>query len=214
MQTLPLIDFILTVIIVTSSGVLSPGPLFFGTLLHGSKYGARAGLASSVGHTIVEFPLIIVLALGLLTIATQPFVARFIGLVGGTVLILFGSLQLRDALRTQRVEQHHTEGRFSRSSLVLGLILTGLNPFFILWWLTIGVKIILDAIIFASLIGVLIMYASHIWMDYVWLTTIAHFARRGRNLVGSRGYRLILVAFSLALVYFGANFIFVAVQSV
>jgi len=207
---LALIDFVLTVIIVTSSGVLAPGPLFFGTIFQGSRYGARAGLASSIGHTIIEFPLVLLLALGLITVATQPFAQQFIGLIGGSVLILFGLLQIRNAVTLRHVEQHDYQGRFSRSSLALGLIFTGLNPFFIVWWLTVGGKIILDAVIFASLIGVLIMYAAHIWMDYVWLTTIAHLARKGRNLLGSRTYRFILVAFGLALLYFGGTFVLAA----
>ncbi|HXX72712.1 MAG TPA: LysE family transporter [Candidatus Acidoferrales bacterium] len=66
-------DFILTVIVVTASGALAPGPLFFGLLTQGSKEGARAGFSCAVGHTLVELPLVLALSFGLLAAeANQP----------------------------------------------------------------------------------------------------------------------------------------------
>ena len=53
------IEFSLQVILVSTSGVLSPGPLFFINILYGSKYGFFIGLKIASGHAIVEFPLII-----------------------------------------------------------------------------------------------------------------------------------------------------------
>ena len=59
------IEFSLQVILVSTSGVLSPGPLFFINILYGSKYGSFVGLKIASGHAIVEFPLIIALSYGL-----------------------------------------------------------------------------------------------------------------------------------------------------
>jgi len=85
--------------------------------------------------------------------------------------------------------------------------LTGLNPYFILWWLTIGSVLIVQALAFAAIIGVLIMYISHVWMDYAYLTAIAHLGKRGKNLIGSRYYKLVLIAFGLILIYYGSTFL-------
>lgn len=200
------------VILVTSSGVLSPGPLFFGAVLQGTKQGARAGLALSTGHMIVEFPLVLLLAFGLVTMATQPLIGRFIGLIGGTALIVFGLLQVREAVRIRSSGTFAEQNRRSRGSLSLGLFLTGLNPFFIVWWLTVGGKVILDAIMFASILGVLIMYVSHVWMDYAWYTTISYLAGGGRRSFGTRGYRVMLALFAIVLLYFGGIFILNALQ--
>ena len=90
---------------------------------------------------------------------------------------------------------------------MLGFALTGLNPYFILWWLTIGSVLIVQALAFAAIVGVLIMYVCHVWMDYAFLTAIAHMAKKGKSVVGSRYYRLALIAFGLILVYFGVNFV-------
>ena len=203
-----LINFVVTVVLVTASGALAPGPLFFGLLMHGSKEGARAGFSCAVGHTIVEFPLVLALALGLLAAATQPAIKQVIGLVGGVGLIGFGILQIYDTIRNKpEFGEIPKKRRMPASSLVLGLALTGLNPYFILWWLTIGSILIVQALAFAAIVGVLVMYVSHVWMDYVYLTTIAHLGKKGKAIVGSRYYRFVLVAFGLVLIYYGSTFI-------
>lgn len=75
-------DFVVTVIAVTASGALAPGPLTFAILMHGSKGGAKSGLFSAFGHTLVELPLVLALAFGLLAVIDQPFVKSLIGIVG------------------------------------------------------------------------------------------------------------------------------------
>jgi threonine/homoserine/homoserine lactone efflux protein len=201
-------SFVFTVIIVTASGALAPGPLFFGLLMHGSKEGARAGFSCAIGHTIVEFPLVLALALGLLVAASQPFIKYIIGLIGGIGLIGFGIVQIYDTLKNKPEFGDAPKARaLPTSSVILGLALTGLNPFFILWWLTIGSVLIVQALAFAAITGVLIMYVAHVWMDYAYLSTIAHLGKRGRTILGSRYYKLVLIAFGLVLVYYGLTFI-------
>jgi len=90
---------------------------------------------------------------------------------------------------------------------VIGLLFTGLNPYFILWWLTVGSNLILLALEFAALAGVVFMFLCHVWMDYVWLTSVAYFAKRGVNALGSRWYRALLGVFGAILIYFGVSFL-------
>ena len=209
-----LVDFVGTVIVVTASGALAPGPLSFGILMQGSKEGARSGFSCAVGHTLVEFPLVLALALGLLAAASQPTIKAVIGLIGGLGLIGFGVLQIYGTLKSKTESGEKTRARnLPVSSVVLGLALTGLNPYFILWWLTIGSVLIVQALAFAAIIGVLIMYIAHVWMDYAFLTSLAYFAKKGRNIAGSKYYKLLLTAFGLILVYYGMTFIWDAVKS-
>ena len=208
-----LLNFVATVVVVTASGALAPGPLFFGLLTHGSKEGARAGLSAAIGHTIIELPLVFALALGLLAAASQPMIKSVIGLVGGLGLIGFGVLQIYQTIKHKPDSAEAPRARnLPASSLVLGLALTGLNPYFILWWLTIGSVLIVQALAFAAIFGVLIMYLSHVWMDYAFLTTIAHLGKKGKAIVGSRYYRFALVAFGIILAYYGATFVLEAVK--
>jgi threonine/homoserine/homoserine lactone efflux protein len=209
-----LLDFIAFVVVVTASGALAPGPLSFGILMQGSKEGARSGFSCAIGHTLVEFPLVLALALGLLEAASQPIIKSVIGIGGGLGLIGFGTMQIYETVRTRAGSGQTARTRsLPASSLVLGLALTGLNPYFILWWLTIGSALIVKALAFAAIIGVLVMYASHVWMDYAFLTSLAYFAKKGKSIVGSKYYKLVLIAFGLVLVYYGLSFIVDAVKA-
>lgn len=155
---------------------------------------------------MVEFPLVILLALGLLTAANQPVVQLSTGIAGGVALLVFGVLQVRGSLTSKGGEQG-SGGIASRNPILLGLIFTGLNPFFIVWWLTVGGKLVLDALALASLAGVLVMYVFHVWMDYAWLAVVAHLARRGIDVIGARGYRILMMVFGVVLIYFGFRFL-------
>ena len=209
-----LLTFVITVIVVTASGALAPGPLFFGLLIHGSKEGARAGFSCAIGHTLVEFPLVLALSLGLLAAASEPTIKGVIGLVGGVGLVGFGALQIYSTIKNKPEFGEVPKNRsVPASSLMLGLALTGLNPYFILWWLTVGSVLIVQALAFAAIVGVLIMYISHVWMDYAYLTAIAHLGKRGKGLIGSRYYKLVLVAFGLILIYYGSTFILNVVKA-
>jgi len=205
------LGFISTVVLVTASGALAPGPLFFATISHGVKSGAKGGLLFSIGHTLVELPLAAVLALGFSTIVDQPIVRPLTGLLGGVALLFFGFLQIRESLVTKG-DQTRFSGVLVRNPILLGIMFTGLNPYFIMWWLMIGVKLISDALVFLSFVGFLLMYVSHVWMDYAWLTLSAYLARRGASLIGSKGYRMLMTVFGLVLIYFGLKFLVVTLQ--
>jgi len=200
------LSFISTVVFVTASGALAPGPLFFATVSHGAKSGAKGGLLFSVGHTLFELPLAALLALGFSTVVDQPLVRPLTGLLGGVALLLFGVLQIRESWIPKSGQT-----RFSRilvrNPVLLGIIFTGLNPYFIVWWFTVGIKLMSDLSVFLSLAAFLLMYVFHVWMDYAWLTLSAYLARRGVSLVGSKGYRILMTVFGLILICFGLNFL-------
>jgi len=203
--------FIATIVVVTASGALAPGPLFFVNIAHGTKSGAKGGVAFSIGHSIIEFSLVVLLACGLLAVVEEPTVKSIIGIIGGTFLIVFGVLQIHQFL----ISKSDVFGEKSislRNPVLLGLFFTGLNPYFIIWWLTVGLKLISNSITFASWAGVLLMYVAHVWMDYVWLTVTAHLAKRGTSLVGSSGYRIAMTVFGGILVCFGLYFLFSALS--
>jgi threonine/homoserine/homoserine lactone efflux protein len=199
-------SFAVTIILVTGSGALAPGPLFFENLTQGARFGAKSGLVFSLAHNVVELALVMLLALGLLTFVHNLAVQRAIGIVGGAVLVAFGAAQVGGSLRLTPREHDQTKAAADRLFL-LGLALTGLNPFFVVWWLTAGAQLIMISLEFASFAGVALMYLCHVWMDYAWLTGTAHFAKIGLNLMGQKWYRVLTATFGAALIYFGFNFV-------
>jgi len=205
-----ILTLIVTVVIISVSGALAPGPLFFATISYGSKLGAKSGLAFSVAHTLVELPLVILLsvlvAFSSQTIADEPIIRLVVGVAGGSALLALGALQIRDGLSPKFGASNQSAVAF-KNPLLVGLVLTGLNPFFIVWWLTVGLKLVIDAWAFAFLAGIGIMYLSHIWMDYVWLTAVAYFAKMGMNVVGAKGYKVVVIVFGAVLIFFGLLFL-------
>jgi threonine/homoserine/homoserine lactone efflux protein len=198
-------SFVVTVVLITASGALAPGPLFFQTISQGTKTGARSGLVFSISHTIVEFSLIMLLAFGLLAVGNEIFIRNIIGILGGVVLIVFGLNQIVGSLKKKDINQKQEVP--SHRLFFIGILFTACNPYFILWWLTVGSNLILLALELAALAGVVFMFLCHVWMDYVWLTAIAYIAKRGVNTLDSRWYHVLVGLFGIILIYFGVSFL-------
>jgi threonine/homoserine/homoserine lactone efflux protein len=198
-------SFVVTVVLITASGALAPGPLFFQTISQGAKTGARSGLIFSISHTVIEFSLIMLLTFGLLAVKNEVFIRNIIGILGGVVLIIFGLYQIVGLLKKKEITQNQEVP--SHRLFFMGILFTAFNPYFILWWLTVGSNLILLALEFAALAGVVFMFLCHVWMDYVWLIAVAYFAKRGVNALSSRWYRVVVGLFGVILIYFGVLFL-------
>jgi threonine/homoserine/homoserine lactone efflux protein len=199
-----LVDFGVQVIAVSASGVLAPGPLFFTNMLYGTKQGARAGLKVAYGHTVVELPLIVLLAAGLFTSAAAAQYAGAIGLAGGIGILGFAGLQIAGVLRKKGIQSTPAS---RKSPFVAGVALSALNPFFLLWWFTVGLKLISDSATFGLAAGIAILFALHIWMDYAWLAGTAYLASKGSSVIKSKYYPLLLLGLTAVLAYYGVSFI-------
>ncbi|KYK24712.1 hypothetical protein AYK24_05745 [Thermoplasmatales archaeon SG8-52-4] len=203
--------FIVTIVLLTASGALAPGPLFFATISHGTKHGAKTGFIFSIAHTIVEFSLIMLFALGLLTIASEPVVKIIIGFMGGIVLIAFGFIQIYKSIITKAEDLKKPKSTY-RHLFFIGIAFTGLNPYFIIWWLTVGAQLIIMALQFAALLGVVFMFLCHVWMDYAWLTGVAYLSKKGTRVMDLKWYKPLMIVFGAVLIYFGASFILGAAE--
>jgi len=204
------VSFILYVSAITVSGALSPGPLTVATIIHGGKGGLKAGLGCALGHTIVELPLVILIWFGLLSLVSQT-AKQFLGIVGGLALIVFGVLQLRGVLKSSQTSSNNV-ALVERGSILTGVMLSGLNPYFILWWFSIGSALIYEAMSLGLIQGLTVMYLSHVWLDYLWLGLLAYLSKYGRKLIGLKIYRYVLVLFSLILIFFGVSWIYSSIN--
>jgi threonine/homoserine/homoserine lactone efflux protein len=91
--------------------------------------------------------------------------------------------------------------------------MSGLNPYFIIWWLTVGAKLIYDALNLLSIHGILIMYFSHVWMDFAWLIIVSYVAFKGKEFLSTKFYKIIFIILSILLIYFGISFLIDAINS-
>jgi len=217
------IEFSLQVMLVSTSGVFSPGPLFFINLLYGSKYGSFVGLKIASGHALVEFPLILLLSYGLYIFSSfyiSDVIVKFIGTIGGIFILFFSILQIRLLLRDKKSNQSHPSPGITntklniRNSILVGFIFTIFNPFFLLWWFTIGSKMISDSIInFGIVGGASLVFFSHIWMDYFWLWFTSFMVNKGKSVIKEKVYRIFVFAISVILGIYGIYLLSVSLRT-
>lgn len=201
--TMDLISFLIEVVVISASGAFSPGPLTFAVINESFKKDWKIGLNASIGHALIEFPIILLISLGVLTIFENTFLKIFVGICGGIVLIIFGFMQL---LEVKKINKENIK-KSGKSGLLIGLIMSGLNPYFIIWWLTVGAKLIYDALNLLSMNGIIVLYFSHIWMDFLWLIIISYAAFKGKEFISTNFYKIIFIILSILLIYFGVLFL-------
>ncbi|MGC8607153.1 MAG: LysE family transporter [Vulcanisaeta sp.] len=200
--------FIIKVIIISASGALAPGPLTASAVSLGARVGWRAGLNEAVGHMTVELPLVITIAYGLHCIFQIPIVSTVFGIIGGAFLLFFAYLTLKDALRSNF--SISDVPKYS-SAIITGAALSLFNPYFIAWWIGVGTPLIMEAFQSMYLIGIAILYVSHVWLDYAWLTLMASLGSVSRLKVSV--YRALLIILAIAIANFGISMIISLVKS-
>ena len=157
--------FITSVILISFSGVLLPGPLFAVTVEKAAKR-KSAGLLIAIGHGVVEIPLIYIIYFWLSQFAIPDIVSILIAISGGLLMMYMGINAYRN--RNKEISYNSTRS----DSFLSGIWTTAANAGFILWWLTIGTALVLNAKIF-GLVGFSIFATIHWLCDFVWYTSIA-----------------------------------------
>ena len=196
-------EFAILVIAVSASGVMAPGPLFATNMMYGLKQGTKAGIKIAIGHTIVELPLIILLGIGVFSLELFPEFRTIISIFGAITLFGFAIIQIKKIFNKK--DQIHSNSK--HSPLIAGIGLTALNPFFIIWWLTIGLKLISDATLIWAFSGIFILFLFHIWMDFSWLGFTAFLASKSSKILSNRNYKIIMIILSTVLIYYGITFL-------
>ncbi len=197
------LEFALAVIIISASGVMSPGPLFAANISHGLRGGVKSGIKIAVGHTIVEFPLVILLGIGALSLETFPEFRILISAFGAVTLFVFAFMQIRTVLYGGK----DSISKPRQNPIITGIAFSALNPFFIIWWLTIGLKLITDAMLIWAFAGILIVFVMHIWMDFVWLGGISFLASKSTQIISNSNYKILMIGLNVMLIYFGITFL-------
>jgi len=158
--------FLASVLLISLSGVLMPGPLFAVTIKKASK-SKTAGALIAIGHGIVEFPLMFLIFFVLSEFNLPDFVQVAVGLVGGFLMVFMGVQAFRS-----RHKQEEVTVDLKRDSVLAGVWTTAANAGFILWWLTIGTTLILNAKLF-GLLGFSVFAGVHWLTDFSWYAVVA-----------------------------------------
>jgi len=187
------------VVVVSLSGVMMPGPVTAAAIIKG--YGNRyAGIWIALAHGAVEFPLIALIYFGLGQLFGSKPVMSAIGLVGGAMLIFMGWGMISHRRASPRKERY-----LPYSPLTVGLITSLSNPYFFLWWATVGLLLIGTASGF-GVWAVAAFAAVHWSCDLAWDSALAYASFRSRKLWTRRTMSRILGLCGAVLMAFGAYF--------
>jgi threonine/homoserine/homoserine lactone efflux protein len=190
-----------TVIVTSLSGVMAPGPMFAVTLAKSLK-SPWAGVLVSLGHAVVEVPLILLVYFGLAQFFENEVVSLVLGVLGGGMIIWMGYGLFRARREMAR------EGRdTSYNAFVAGILMSGLNPFFLVWWVTVGSLLLLNFLEAAGTWGLPLFIVVHWLCDLVWLSLVSFVIYRTRHFWGQKIQEWVFVVLALALLYFGGQFI-------
>lgn len=192
-----MLQFTMKVALISASGALTPGPLTAAAAAIGARRGWLGGLLVSLGHMIVELPLVILIAFGLFSFLNEGLV-KFLSVLGGTTLLIFAYLTARSSAKFEKKET-------DRSPILIGVIFTALNPFFLVWWATVGAALVAESIVLYSNSGIVIFYTSHVWLDFLWLTFVAGISSFSSRILTI--YRAFLMFLAILVALFGIDFL-------
>ncbi len=194
--------FLASVVLISLTGVMMPGPLFAVTIEKAAKR-RTAGLLISVGHGIVEFPLMFLIYFGIEQIVAFEVLQTVqvtVGLFGGLLMIFMGVQMFRN--RNKTIEEHESP---KQESLIAGIWTTAANAGFILWWLTIGTTLVITARGF-GLIEFAVFAVVHWLCDFLWYTVVAFLIFKSQPFWTKRVSQAILVFCFTVLIGFGVLF--------
>lgn len=201
------INFLLQTVFISFSGVLAPGPITAVTISKGSK-NPHAGALISLGHGIIEFPLIILIFLGFDSLIKIQYVRESIGIAGGLFLLWMGT----DILRSLKIDQVKEKNEKNKP-ITAGILLSIGNPYFIIWWATVGAALIMRSAEF-GLIWFAVFALVHWLCDFVWLYFLSIISYRGKTFFGKNFQKGIFLICGIFLFFLGGKFILDALSSI
>jgi threonine/homoserine/homoserine lactone efflux protein len=198
-ESLPL--FLGSVILLSASGVMMPGPVTAVTVTKGSQR-SWAGALVAIGHGIIEIPLILLIYFGLANYLKLTGVQIGVGLAGGLMLLwmAWGTFRTKPtALDAKRDTPH--------SSIVAGLATTAASPYFFLWWATVGAALLVSATTFGKT-GIIAFGAVHWSFDLLWLFLLSWVVFKSKRLWTPKVTGVIFGICAAVLAGFGVWFIY------
>lgn len=200
-----------TAFLVGFSGAMMPGPLLTMTISESARRGFIAGPLIVLGHAILELLLILALIAGLSSLLASPVVTKIIAVLGGIVLIYFGSSMGWAAARrgseiNMDLDSNQTNPK-SMHPILAGIVISIANPYWIIWWATIGLAYVTIALNIGKL-GLASFFTGHILADLVWYSVIAALVSGSRKFLTAKLYQHIILLCGLFLIGLGIYFIY------
>jgi len=186
--------------LVSLSGVMMPGPVFAASVAKGYK-DRHAGFWIGIGHGIIELPLIILIGFGLGIYLNNIYVALAIGIAGGSMLMFMGLSMIDMRKDTKEYEQY-----LPQRPTVVGILMTAVNPYWFIWWATVGATLIIFALTLGVL-GLVVFTTIHITCDIGFDFFVSYSANRSKKFWRKRTHEYVFGTCGVLMYGFGIFFI-------
>ncbi len=183
------------------TGALAPGPTLVATINASLRGDWTAGLKVSLGHIVIETAIFFLIILGLATIA-QPYTTA-IAVIGGIALIVFGIMTISGSRSASLGTAPETA---AASPYMAGLLTSAANPYFWIWWLSVGSALLINALT-GGLLLALVFMIGHWGADVSWYVFVSTGVAKGRTILSDTTYHRIMAACGVFLVIFGLYYL-------
>ena len=202
-----LLTIFLSSFLLAFSGAMMPGPLLTATIGESARRGALSGPLLILGHSALEFVMLLALLFGLAPLLRHDGVFAAIALVGAAILLWMAGGMFRSLPRLSL--DILPAGSSSGPLVTNGILLSVANPYWAIWWATIGLGYLASCQAFGPS-GIAAFFIGHISGDLVWYSFVSILVAKGRHLLSDRVYRgligfcaTLLAVFALGFVYMG-----------
>lgn len=208
-MTVLLASIFLSSFMIALSGAVMPGPLLTVTISESVQRGMKTGPLMIFGHGLLELLLIVGLLAGLAPYLNKPSVFILISASGGVVLFWMGVSMLR-SLHSVRLPEQAEES--SPNNLILtGAVLSLVNPYWIIWWATIGLGYIMKTMEH-GLLAISVFFLGHILADLSWYALISFGIVRGKRFLNEAAYRRLIGFCAVFLLCFSGYFFYSSID--
>ena len=185
------------------SGALMPGPLLATVIYESTKRGFKSGPLMILGHALLEILMVAFIIFGFAHFIQNQALLKIISLLGALILFYFGASML---FSIPRLSLNFKDNYKKSSNLVLlGITMSVANPYWAIWWLTIGLGLVLGAHN-AGIVAVGIFFLGHILADFGWYSLVSLTISKGRKFISLKIYKIIIFILAVTLVEFGIYF--------
>ncbi|HOJ52157.1 MAG TPA: LysE family transporter [Syntrophales bacterium] len=199
-----------TAFLIALSGALMPGPLLMVTISESPRRGFLTGPLLALGHSVLEGILVLAVMVGLSPFLKRSGVFETIAVLGAGMLMYMAWGMIK-GLSTLSLKGHDTEAR-PRSLILAGAMVSLANPYWSLWWITVGLGYVIWSMNFGPW-GVILFFFGHILADFTWYSAVSLAFSRGKALFSDRVYRGLVGICALFLIGFACYFLSVAVSN-
>ena len=208
--------------LVALSGALVPGPLLTYTVIKTLETSERSfliGFLVILGHACIEGFIVVGILLGFSFILKNEIVIKVIGTLGGSFLLYMGAdiiLKIKQGKFKTPFNAVAGDNKSEPESLtkisnpVLGGALISMsNPYWWIWWATIGFGFMLQyKISLLNWQGLISFYFGHEMGDLAWYATVSSLISIGKRRINERLYKILLIICSVVIIGFGVFLMF------